>query len=187
MRSRQDSTEEGTTTLGSLERNRQILDSWEDERITRSRRGFRYGLVIDPLAIFWIWTSHLPVLLDPPEHLLPDTLFMALGATVLLLCSMPLYFRHHRRLLVLRGPLPTRHLNLWTWAQLLFRDPTLERVFVPLLSDLELEQREALEQSGPRAARGTLWRGYGIFWKTVGAELGRSLARFSIPDRPQVG
>ncbi|MCH9649181.1 MAG: hypothetical protein K0U98_13155 [Deltaproteobacteria bacterium] len=82
--------------------------------------------------------------------------------------------RKYRRLLSAVEGLPQAHPNLWTAAHLLFSKATLETVFTPLLSDLEVEEKREEEQRGCRAARAVSRRGYGIFWKTVAAQLWRS-------------
>ncbi|MCH9649180.1 MAG: hypothetical protein K0U98_13150 [Deltaproteobacteria bacterium] len=152
---------------------------------TRLRFGVFCLLVVWVATFVQLWfSSLLPEGLGSVSHFYP-------------MPFMPFFFSHfffariflnYRRQLKAADLCPTRHDNLWTWASFIFSLPTRERVFLPLLGDLEMEQAEALEQGGPRAARRTLWQGYGIFWKTVGIQLSRSaLAMLRFPKGRRTG
>ena len=96
-------------------------------------------------------------------------------------------WRQYRQRLAEDLPHPATQLNLWAWAHLLFSPPTVEKVFLPLLSDIEVEQEELLKQRGPRAARSMKRQSYWVFWKAVGSQLASALwRRVTTLGRPQL-
>ncbi len=85
--------------------------------------------------------------------------------------SVALFFGGYQRRLSSTQPCPSRHLHLWTWANLLFSPPVVERVFLPLLSDLEMESSTAPGQQDSGASRRFDCAAGWIFWRTVGVQL----------------
>lgn len=150
---------------------------YKDPSLERVRSGLRrmsayllFFLVWSPLFARWTASSGT----ENSQPLVRwwvaiSLLQLALGAYALITGTV-----RFRRLLAAQQNSPSTHAALWAWAHFLFSSPIPEMVFLPLLSDLELEETEAVERHGLDAAHRIVRSGHWIFWRTVGVQLCRS-------------